>query len=163
MTLRRDRPYWLLVAGCFAWLGLVFFTAYARARGVSGSDLVHACFGSICHQIPERSFHLFGVALPVCHRCLGLYTGLTVGLLALPSLPWLRHWLLETPRRVLFFFLPMAIDVFLIPNTYLTRYLTGFIAAFPVALLMWAAVNQLFHRSTYPSQGGEQYDQRFTG
>jgi uncharacterized membrane protein len=27
----------------------------------------------ICHQRPERSFHLAGVQLPVCARCAGLY------------------------------------------------------------------------------------------
>jgi hypothetical protein len=29
----------------------------------------------ICHQRPERSFHLGATALPVCARCLGLYAG----------------------------------------------------------------------------------------
>jgi len=37
-------------------------------------------FGSlICHQIPERSFHLSGFQLPVCARCLGIYIGLSCG------------------------------------------------------------------------------------
>lgn len=33
-------------------------------------------FGSlICHQIPERSFHLQSFQLPVCARCFGIYAG----------------------------------------------------------------------------------------
>ena len=37
-------------------------------------------FGSlICHQISERSFHLFGFQLPVCARCLGIYVGISCG------------------------------------------------------------------------------------
>lgn len=33
-------------------------------------------FGSlICHQMPERSFHLQAFQLPVCARCFGLYGG----------------------------------------------------------------------------------------
>jgi uncharacterized membrane protein len=33
-------------------------------------------FGSvICHQIAERSFHLHTYQLPVCARCVGLYSG----------------------------------------------------------------------------------------
>jgi uncharacterized membrane protein len=33
----------------------------------------------ICHQLPERSFHLHGAQLPVCARCFGLYLGAAVG------------------------------------------------------------------------------------
>ena len=37
-------------------------------------------FGStICHQIPERSFHVDGAQLPVCARCLGIYLGGVLG------------------------------------------------------------------------------------
>ena len=36
----------------------------------------------VCHQIPERSFHLFGVQLPVCARCTGLYLSGLSGLAA---------------------------------------------------------------------------------
>jgi uncharacterized membrane protein len=33
----------------------------------------------ICHQLPERSFHLAGYQLPVCARCLGIYMGVSGG------------------------------------------------------------------------------------
>ena len=39
---------------------------------------MHA-FAPFCHQIPERSPHLQGIALAVCHRCYGIYGGLLVG------------------------------------------------------------------------------------
>lgn len=29
----------------------------------------------VCHQIPARSFHLWGAQLPVCARCTGIYVG----------------------------------------------------------------------------------------
>jgi uncharacterized membrane protein len=33
----------------------------------------------ICHQHPDRSFHLFGAQLAVCARCTGIYAGALVG------------------------------------------------------------------------------------
>jgi uncharacterized membrane protein len=36
--------------------------------------------GYICHQRPERSFHLDGRQLPVCARCTGLYLAAPFGL-----------------------------------------------------------------------------------
>jgi uncharacterized membrane protein len=36
---------------------------------------VYAAGAVVCHQRPERSFHLAGAQLPVCARCLGLYVG----------------------------------------------------------------------------------------
>ena len=37
--------------------------------------------GVICHQLPERSFRPWGVQMPVCARCAGLYFGGAVGAL----------------------------------------------------------------------------------
>jgi len=37
-------------------------------------------FALVCHQQPERSFVLFGGAVAVCARCLGIYLGAAVGL-----------------------------------------------------------------------------------
>ena len=49
----------------------------------------------ICHQLPARSFHLWGTQLPVCARCTGLYAAAPVGALValLPAAGWGR------PRR----------------------------------------------------------------
>lgn len=46
---------------------------------VTAASLLYVCFSRICHQIPERSFHLFGYSLAVCHRCFGIYAGLFIG------------------------------------------------------------------------------------
>ena len=37
--------------------------------------LVYRVGSLVCHQRPERSFQLLGVALPVCARCTGIYLG----------------------------------------------------------------------------------------
>lgn len=36
---------------------------------------IYAIGRLVCHQRPERSFHLWAAQLPVCARCLGLYVG----------------------------------------------------------------------------------------
>ena len=63
------------------WLVALPAAAYAATRE-HASALLHACaftaytVGSlICHQRPERSFHLWSAQLPVCARCTGIYVG----------------------------------------------------------------------------------------
>ena len=46
------------------------------------STVVFAAGALVCHQRPERSFHAEGAQLPVCARCLGLYGGGLLGVLA---------------------------------------------------------------------------------
>ena len=41
--------------------------------------MVYGIGSFVCHQIPERSFHLAGFQLPVCARCLGIYLGAFAG------------------------------------------------------------------------------------
>jgi hypothetical protein len=41
--------------------------------------IVYEAAGLICHQKPERSFHLLGIQLPVCARCFGLYASGAAG------------------------------------------------------------------------------------
>lgn len=41
-------------------------------------------FDLLCHQIPDRSFHLSGLPMAVCTRCIGIYGAFMVGWLAMP-------------------------------------------------------------------------------
>ena len=43
------------------------------------ATLLYAAGSLICHQLPERSFHVQGSQLPVCARCAGLYGGGALG------------------------------------------------------------------------------------
>ncbi len=43
------------------------------------ATVLYAAGAFICHQRPERSFHLDGAQLPVCARCLGIYAGAAAG------------------------------------------------------------------------------------
>jgi Predicted membrane protein (DUF2085) len=64
-----------------AWAALLPLTAFAASR-TEGTSIVYGfaltAYGVghlICHQLPGRSFHLWGAALPVCARCTGIYLG----------------------------------------------------------------------------------------
>lgn len=142
-SLERGPHVWLYLA-VGAWLILEIAAPLLRSTGHWLGEPIYFFFSAICHQKPERSFHLFGEQLAACHRCTGLYLGFFLGLLALPRLPRLTRWLLQRPARVVLFAVPMLIDVGLYTlNTFATRFLTGLVAAFPIALLAWVAVEQL--------------------
>jgi hypothetical protein len=42
------------------------------------SLLVYLTGSLLCHQLPERSFHLWGAQMPVCARCTGIYAGAAI-------------------------------------------------------------------------------------
>ena len=63
----------LLTAG---WVALLIATP--TLPGWAGA-VVYGVGSFICHQLPERSFHLAGFQLPVCARCLGIYIGVSGG------------------------------------------------------------------------------------
>lgn len=44
-------------------------------------SFLYLVFSGACHQIAERSPHLFGVSLAVCHRCYGAYLALPLAAL----------------------------------------------------------------------------------
>lgn len=144
MNLSLGLPYRLLVTGSIAWVALVALAPWARQQGWWIAEILYLAFAPVCHQLPERSFFCFAEPFAVCHRCFGLYLGFTVGLLAMPWLDRLREFLLRYPRMVILTAVPMAIDVFLLPNTPLTRFLSGFVAAFPVSLFVWVAGEQIY-------------------
>jgi uncharacterized membrane protein len=61
-----------IALAALAWLTLLVLTPLVSP---SIATAVYAVGAVICHQIPERSFHLGSVQLPVCARCLGIYAG----------------------------------------------------------------------------------------
>ena len=130
---------WGLFAGCAAWWALVVAPPFAGAYG----DLVHWLLHPVCHQIPERSFHLLGEPLAACHRCTGLYAGFTLGVLVWPWLPGFAARLAANPRWVAVFFVPLLVDwTMVFWNTPASRFVTGVVAAFPVALLPLVALGE---------------------
>lgn len=132
----RDSRIVILVWGLLASVGLLIVIATiaapaALSRGHAGfSELIYQTFSYLCHQIPERSFHLAGHPFAVCSRCTGLYAGFACATLALPLTRSLKRT--DTPHVIwlLLSGVPLAIDFGLTyfgvwENNHLTRVTTG--------------------------------------
>jgi uncharacterized membrane protein len=123
---------WLFVSAIgLAVVGLIVAAPFAQSHGHPELALpIYKAFSFVCHQIPERSFHLSGHQFGVCSRCTGLYTGFAVAALIYPLARSLKRT--GTPSRVWLILaaVPLAIDFSLTyfgiwPNTHLSRFLTG--------------------------------------
>lgn len=137
---RRALVFWLISAA--AVLLLVSLIVVAPVAAAAGhSDVAHGiygAFGTLCHQLPERSFFIDGHKFAVCSRCTGLYFGFAFTFLLYPLIRSLRNAATPRPIFLLLAAIPLAIDVSLTvfgiwQNTHTSRLLTG-------ALLGGAAV-----------------------
>jgi len=79
-----------------SWAVALPLAAFAASRPAAGAAVygfaltVYSIGRLICHQLPERSFHLWRATLPVCARCTGIYVGaaataIAIALTAPPS------------------------------------------------------------------------------
>lgn len=152
---RRTPLYWGIVAACAGWLALIVAAPFTTAQGRAGGGGLYWIFHSICHQIPERSFHLAGEPFGVCHRCTGLYVGFSLGILLWPQLRTSAGRLLANPRWILAFFAPLAVDWAITVNVAASRFLTGLVAAFPVALFCLVALAQILEQRLETATPGE--------
>ena len=75
----------LFGAASLAWAVLIVAVPYLVARHPDAdvtTPLAAAAYLTghvVCHQLPARSFHPFGVQMPVCARCAGLYAAAPLG------------------------------------------------------------------------------------
>ncbi len=75
------------------WLATLVAVPFAMAHEVGGRPATALSAGSylvgglICHQRPTRSFRLWGVQMPVCARCAGLYGGAALGAVVVGAWP----------------------------------------------------------------------------
>jgi hypothetical protein len=55
---------------------------HASPAGTAFVLAVYGIGGLICHQLPERSYHLWAAQMPVCARCAGIYFGAAIAAIA---------------------------------------------------------------------------------
>ena len=147
---RTGLKVWLVLFFLSAvWVGLIAAAPLLKQAGYTplAADIYYA-FGYICHQIPERSFHIHEDKLAVCARCFGVYGGLLLGFLFYPLFrslndirPRPRVWLILST-------FPASIDWGLTffgiwENTHLTRFLTGAILGAACAVYILPAIVEI--------------------
>jgi uncharacterized membrane protein len=83
-----------LAAAAIAWMTAILIAPLAigssRPAAALGAACMYSAGAAVCHQLPERSFHIAGRTMPVCARCTGLYAAAAlaapIALLAATSL-----------------------------------------------------------------------------
>ena len=89
MTGRPSFLQLLFTVGAVGWAVLIVLAPLWDAAGNETDPagrktlavIVRMAGAQVCHQRPERSFHLHGRPLAVCGRCTGLYVSAALGLL----------------------------------------------------------------------------------
>jgi len=138
----------------FLWVAAIVLAPIAHANGFTNiSAPVYKFFSYICHQMPERSFHVENHRFGVCARCFGVYFGLLFGFLIYPLIrkvdeiePLPRFWLFLA-------MIPIGVDwslgVFGIwDNTHLSRFITGLILGAACAIYIVPALVETFRLLT---------------
>ena len=117
--------------GALMFLALIFLAPIAAATDHSELALsIYGPFGTLCHQLPERSFFIAGHKLAVCARCSGIYAGFALVSLFYPLARPLRATINPPVKWLFLAAVPMAIDFSLTffgywENTHTTRLITG--------------------------------------
>ena len=127
-------------------LGLASLCSLAIANGASMRW--RTAFRMMCHGMVERSLDLFGVPMPICARCVGIYAGLLAGLAVFWLLPLLRE---KVMRPIAFAAVtPLALDGLtqltgLRESTNPLRIATGVVAGLAFGLWILSAVERTDH------------------
>lgn len=131
-SLRSAWLVWSITAAIAATIvGLIIGAPLAEAHAHRQlASTIYEAFSFVCHQIPDRSFHIAGHQFAVCSRCTGLYSGFAVATLLYPLVRSLKS--ADAPRRIWLILaaVPLAVDFALgylaiWPNTHVSRFTTG--------------------------------------
>ncbi len=143
-------------AGAFALVGLAVLPAVVEGEG---GDVVFRAFSFVCHQFPERSLHVHGAPVALCHRCLGIASGFALGLASAPLLaPRLRQWIARgaQARWLALAVLPTALDwvvgaLGVWTNTPASRMLTGALFGAVAGVVLACNLLVTARASSFPS------------
>jgi uncharacterized membrane protein len=103
--------HWLAVTNAFflTYVGLPILAPILLAFGLTGpANTIYSLYRAACHQLPSRSYFIFGEQVAFCHRDVAIYAALFLGGLLYG---FVRHRLKPPPLRwYIFFLVPIAVD-----------------------------------------------------
>jgi uncharacterized membrane protein len=105
--MKPSRLHAAFIAATVAWAALLLLAPFLASQShasMLATGLVVAAYtvgGVVCHQLPERSFHLWTAQLPVCARCTGIYLGAAVMAIAAIAVPYRSPERFALPRLAL--------------------------------------------------------------
>ncbi len=154
-TLYWYTDHWLFLINfiMFTIVTLTFMGPFLMSQGLEApASALYALYSPFCHQMPSRSFFMFGHQLCVCQRCIAIYSATFLAGLAfvtirkrIKPLPW---WLFAT------FVLPIAIDGFTQmfgwrESTWELRVITGSLFGLGGVWLTYPMVEQACRRTRF--------------
>ena len=104
--------YFLVLGITFVCVILIFLAPILVYFKSKYGFLIYFIFSPLCHQISERSFHIFEFQLAVCSRCTGIYLGLFIGTILYPFIFSIKRQRIPSFKLFILFSFPMGIDVF---------------------------------------------------
>jgi len=148
---RRHLTAGAVSALALAWCLLAAAPPWLHHAGRDGySVATRLLLGTVCHQIPSRSFTMYDEPLGVCSRCAGLYGGFLAGCLASLALGLARRrpagfppaWLMVPAA------MPLAVEWALghagwIRSTNMGRAATGLLFGCVVAFFFIPAIDEM--------------------
>lgn len=145
-------PYVIFLLSVILWdltLVAVPYFEYLSGKYEIISSIIFINFHLLCHQMPERSYFIFGNQMPVCVRCTGIYFGFLIGTIIYPFIRGLKTR--EIPHRwiLILALLPLGIDGFtqligLRESTNDLRIITGMFFGMLTAFFIMPAFLQIY-------------------
>ena len=151
---------WAITATiALALVALIIGAPLAQANGHQEfASAIYKTFSFVCHQIPERSFHIAGYKFAVCSRCTGLYSGFALAALVFPIVRSLRRT--ATPSIVWLFLAaaPLVIDFSLgyfsiWQNNHASRFATGALLGSVAVFYILPGLIELSSRIRFTKKG----------
>ena len=131
--------------------GILLAPLWADESGLLGniSAFYYGLFSKACHQLDDRSLHMFSHKLGVCSRCTLIYFGFLAAVIVYPFVKKLNQndmpamWILLVSAGLVA--VDAGLDTFnVVKNTFLTREITGGILGIVLAFFLVPGTIRIF-------------------